>query len=180
MHSQINFGYPWLINNGHLILGLFFALLALLTWRFRWHKSAFVLGLIALWGLSAGVMVRFGFDMNGRATMPTAAFLPSGSGKVLDIGAGTGRSTLMVLENRPNTTVTALDLFGESYVEHFGKAASGGSEVDEGRARLMSNLRAAGLEQRVTVQPGDMKHMPLPDQSFDAIVSAFAIDHLGQ
>jgi hypothetical protein len=41
------------------------------------------------------------------------------------MGAGAGRSSLMVLEARPQTTVVALDLFGESYQEHFGSRQSG-------------------------------------------------------
>src|ERR1700722_10542476 len=126
MHSQINFGYPWLINYGHLLLaGCLLAAFAL-GWVFHWRRIVLVvLALVGVWALAAGIMVRFGFDMNGRATMPTAAFLRSGEGRVLDMGAGTGRSTLMVLESRPRTTVVALDLFGESYEEHFGKPPSG-------------------------------------------------------
>jgi len=179
MHSQINFGYPWAINYGHLILSAcLFAILAL-GWVRKWRKPVLVLfGLAAVWALSAGIMVRFGFNMNGRATLPTAAFLGAGTGKVLDMGAGTGRSTLMVLEARPQATVVALDLFGESYEEHFGKPQAGGSTVDQGRAALLRNLRAAGAEPRATIQPGDMRHMPLESGSFDAIVSAYAIDHL--
>jgi ubiquinone/menaquinone biosynthesis C-methylase UbiE len=130
--------------------------------------------------LTAGALVRFGFDMNGRATLPTARFLPSGAGRVLDMGAGTGRSTLMVLEARPQATVVALDLFGESYEEHFGKPQTGQSATSEGRDALLANLRAAGVEQRATIQPGDMRHMPLETASFDAIVSAYAIDHLNR
>ena len=179
MHSQINFGYPWLINYGHLILGMVFALIFGSGWYFGWNKFVLAfLGIIAAWALSAGVMVRFGFDMNGRATMPTDAFLRSGSGRVLDMGAGTGRSTLMVLESRPKTTVVALDLFGESYEEHFGKSDGEKSTVDQGRAALMRNLQAAGVEQRVTIQPGDMRHMPVESGAFDGVVSAYAIDHL--
>ncbi|MGA2134336.1 MAG: class I SAM-dependent methyltransferase [Bryobacteraceae bacterium] len=181
MHSQINFGYPWPIDYGHLILAaVLFALLAL-AWFRHWRKPVLiVIGVAFLWAFSAGIMVRFGFDMNGRATLPTQSFLPSGAGRVLDMGAGTGRSTLMVLESRPHTTVVALDLFGASYEEHFGKSASGASTIDQGRAALMRNLAAAGVADRVTIQPGDMRHMPLESNSFDAIVSAYAIDHLNR
>jgi len=180
MHSQINFGYPWQISYAHLILAAILLALFALGWKLHWRKFALaLLGAAALWALAAGIIVRFGIDLNGRATMPTAAFLPSGEGRVLDMGAGTGRSTLMVLESRPRTTVVALDLFGESYEGHFGPPPPGQSTLDEGRAALLRNMRAAGVEQRVTIQPGDMRHMPLESNSFDAIVSAYAIDHLG-
>ena len=179
MHSQINFGYPWPINYGHLILaGCLLAIFGL-GWARRWSKAVLsLLGLAAVWALTAWMVVRFGVNMNGRATLPTAEFLRSGAGKVLDMGAGTGRSTLMVLEARQQATVVALDLFGESYEEHFGKPRGGESTVDQGRAALIRNLRAAGVERRATVQAGDMRDMPLESASFDAIVSAYAIDHL--
>jgi ubiquinone/menaquinone biosynthesis C-methylase UbiE len=93
------------------------------------------------------------------------------------MGAGTGRSTLMVLEARPQSNVVALDSFSDSYAAHFGDQGSGPLEA-QGRARLLANMRAAGVEQRVTVVPGDMRHMPLASDSFDAAVSAYAIDHL--
>ena len=179
MHSQINFGYPWLISYGHLILaGLVLAILGVGRFR-KWPAAAMAMfGLAAVWALTAWIMVRFGFDLNGRASMPTQAFLESGGGKVLDMGAGTGRSTLMVLEARPRATVVALDLFGESYEQHFGKPPNGESAIDQGRGALVRNLRAAGVEQRASIQPGDMRHMPLESASFDGIVSAYAIDHL--
>jgi ubiquinone/menaquinone biosynthesis C-methylase UbiE len=178
MHSQINFGYPWAINYGHLILATPFLALFCLGLIFRWRKPIMaVLGLVALWALAAFVLVRFGFDMNGRAPLPTQAFLRSGTGKVLDMGAGTGRSTLMVLEARPQATVVALDSFTDSYVAHFGDQGTG-PVADQGRARLLANMRAAGVDRRVSVVAGDMRSMPLPSGSFDAAVSAFAIDHL--
>jgi ubiquinone/menaquinone biosynthesis C-methylase UbiE len=89
------------------------------------------------------------------------------------MGAGTGRSTLMVLESRPQTHVVALDLFGDSYRAHFGKG-------DNGEQRLRDNLRAAGVDTRATIQAGDMKSLPFEAATFDAIVSSYAIDHLGR
>ncbi len=179
MHSQINFGYPWPISYAHLILAAVLLAILGLGWIFHWRKPVLVLlGLASIWALAAWTIVRFGIDINGRARLPTQAFLPSGAGKVLDMGAGTGRSTLMVLEARPRATVVALDLFGESYEQHFGQPPAGESTVDQGRTALMRNLHAARVEQRATIQPGDMCHMPLDSDSFDAVVSAYAIDHL--
>jgi hypothetical protein len=89
---------------------------------------------LTVWSFSAFLVARFGLDVNGRLPLPTQTFLASGQGRVLDIGAGTGRSSLMVLEARPQTTVVALDLFGESYQEHFGSRQSG-------QERLLANLR---------------------------------------
>jgi ubiquinone/menaquinone biosynthesis C-methylase UbiE len=168
------------VNYGHLVAAAVTLAVFGLGWIRKWNKALLtVLGLVTFWALAAFVMVRFGFDMNGRATLPTEAFLRPGTGKVLDMGAGTGRSTLMVLEARPQSTVVALDSFGESYVEHFG-APKGETVLDEGRERLRDNLRAAGVDGRCTIQPGDMREMPLEAGTFDAIVSAYAIDHLNR
>jgi len=123
-------------------------------------------------------VVRFGLDINGRLPLPTPSFLASGSGKVLDMGAGSGRSSIMVLEGRPRTTVVALDKFGTEYVRHFGAGESGEEVIDVGRRRLLANFRAAGVEQRASIQPGDMRKLPFDAATFDAVVSTYAIDHL--
>jgi len=133
----------------------------------------FLLGALALWSTAAFVAVRFVININGRASLPTETFLASGSGRVLDMGAGTGRSSIMVLEARPQATLVALDLFGDSYKRHFG------SEVNP-EAKLMSNLKAAGVEQRASIQAGDMRKLPFESAVFDAIVSSYAIDHLNR
>ena len=170
-----------MISYGHLVLAAGIAALFGAGWFFHWRRMVLaILGLLLLWSLAAGLIVRFVIDINGRASMPTRAFLPSGGGRVLDMGAGTGRSTLMVLEARPQTTVVALDLFGESYEGHFGKTDDAASTLDQGRAALMRNMRAAGVADRVTIQPGDMRHMPVESESFDGVVSAYAIDHLNR
>jgi ubiquinone/menaquinone biosynthesis C-methylase UbiE len=124
-----------------------------------------------IWSVAAFAVARFALDVNGRSPLPTERFLASGEGRVLDMGAGTGRSSIMVLEARPKATLVALDLFGESYKHHFGTQ-------QDGEARLLSNLRAAGVENRATIQAGDMRKLPFEAAAFDGIVSAFAIDHL--
>ncbi|MDQ6698618.1 MAG: class I SAM-dependent methyltransferase [Acidobacteriota bacterium] len=128
---------------------------------------------IAVWSVAALVAARFVLNINGRAALPTQNFLRSGAGRVLDMGAGTGRSSIMVLEARPQTTLVALDLFGESYERHFGTGTSP-------QERLLANLKAAGVEKRVTIQSGDMRELPFGPAAFDAIVSAYAVDHLNR
>ena len=181
MHSHIDFGYPWWLSYGHLPVAAVGGLLVLLALARKWPKGwVGLFGFVTLWAAAGFLIMRFGMDINGRATLPTQAFLSSGSGKVLDMGAGTGRSTLMVLEARPAATVVALDQFGASYTQHFGTAGDQKSVIEEGTEKLMANLRAAGVDRRATVQAGDMREMPLASNSFDAVVSAYAIDHLNE
>jgi SAM-dependent methyltransferase len=132
-----------------------------------------IVGGVALWSVAAFLVARFVLNINGRASLPTENFLHAGAGRVLDMGAGTGRSSIMVLEARPRATLVALDLFGQSYEQHFGT----GRSPEE---RLHVNLKAAGVESRATIQTGDMRKLPFEPSTFDAIVSSYAIDHLNR
>ena len=174
MSSQINFGYPWYLSYGQLAI----TAVALPFWLFgrarKWSKASMILiGAVTLWSAAAFLVARFGLDVNGRLALPTQRFLASGAGRVLDMGAGTGRSSLMVLEARPQTTVVALDLFAKSFEQHFGPGQSG-------QERLLSNLRAAGLDHRAAIQTGDMRQLPFEAATFDGVVSTYAIDHLNR
>ena len=170
--AHLNFGYPWWISYGHLPLVVGAVSILLLGYRRKWSKwPMLLLALLVLWSGAAFLVARFVLDINGRASLPTQNFLPSGVGRVLDIGAGTGRSSIMVLESRPRATLVALDLFADSFEQHFGRGESP-------QQRLLANLKAAGVEQRATIQSGDMRELPFNPASFDAVVSAYAIDHL--
>jgi ubiquinone/menaquinone biosynthesis C-methylase UbiE len=172
--ANFNFGYPWWLSYGHLVVAAaLFAVLFIGFW-FKWSKwPMLLLGVLALWAGAAFVVVRFVIDINGRPALPTESFLRSGTGRVLDMGAGTGRSSIMVLQSRPQTTLVALDLFGESFDQHFGHS-------DTPQQRLLNNLKAAGVDQRATIQTADMRKLPFQPAEFDAIVSAYAIDHLNR
>jgi ubiquinone/menaquinone biosynthesis C-methylase UbiE len=137
------------------------------------HKSAAITTQARSRSGAALLVERFVIDINGRAALPTQAFLRSGVGRVLDIGAGTGRSSIMVLQSRPQATLVALDLFGESFQQHFGRG-------ETPQQRLLANLKAAEVEQRATIATADMRKLPFEPAAFDAIVSAYAIDHLNR
>lgn len=171
--NQIDFGYPWWLNFGHLTI-FFPSLLAMAAgWRRRWPRWAMAaLGLAAVWS-GAGFFIVRSLGANRAGELPTQNFLRSGKGRVLDLGAGTGRSSIMVLQSRPETTLVALDLFGDSFSAHFGNK-------QDPKERLQRNLAAAGMEDRTSIVTSDMRKTPFEDRSFDAAVSAFAIDHLGR
>ena len=174
MHSHIDFAYPWYLSYGHLLLATTGLALCTLIWFLKWSRLALIpVAAFTLWAASASVMVFTGLNLNTPMELPTSNFLKSGTpAKVLDMGAGTGRSTIMVLDNRPKTTVVALDLFTEQYEMHFGKL--------NGQEKLLANLKAAGVDERATIQQGDMRKLPFPDATFDGIVSSYAIDHLAR
>lgn len=172
--AGIDFGYPFWLNYGHLCVTA--AAGAALVAAF-WFGSpiALRLGLAALvvWAVVSATIAHVGIAPTRVPSLPTGAFLVSGGGRVLDVGAGTGRSSLMVLTARPRASVVASDLFSSSFERHFG---------DERRPidRLRRNLEAAGVSDRATIEVADMRALPFTDATFDAVVSAYAMDHIGR
>jgi ubiquinone/menaquinone biosynthesis C-methylase UbiE len=172
--GQLDFGYPWWLSYGHLALLAVFAAALLFGYTRKWSRwPMIVLGALTLWSATAFLLIHFGLDVNGRANLPTQSFLRSGTGRVLDLGAGTGRSSIMVLTARPRATLVASDLFGDSFDRHFGPGESP-------QQRLLRNLKAAGVDQRVSIVTADMRKLPFEAGSFDAIVSCYALDHLNR
>jgi len=171
--ASIDFAYPWWLSYGHLVV-LLPALAGLAVGRVRkWGRWAMIsLGLLAVW--AAGSMFVMGaVGLNRPPKLLTENFLRSGKGRVLDIGAGTGRSSIMVLTARPEATLVASDLFADSFDHHFGHH---GRPQD----RLMQNLKAAGVDQRTTIETADMLKLPFEAASFDGVISAYAIDHVNR
>jgi SAM-dependent methyltransferase len=165
----LDFGYGHLWTHGHL--GLALAFLAgsagLSAAGGPAWAAALLLGL-ALWAFAAFLVVRFLFRMNEPLRLPTPDFLRGGSGRVLDLGCGSGRTSIMVATARPAASVVALDDFSAEYIS------------GHGEARLARNLEAAGVRDRVHIERGDMRALPFDEARFDAAVSSYAIDHLGE
>jgi ubiquinone/menaquinone biosynthesis C-methylase UbiE len=172
--GAIDFGYPWWLSYGHLVPAAVAGALLYLGYRRRWPRWPMILcGAIALWAVAAFGVARFALGVAGRASLPTESFLRAGAGRVLDIGAGTGRSSIMVLEARPKATLVAVDLFAQSFERHFGPGESP-------QQRLLANLKTAGVDGRASIETADMRKLPFEPASFDAAVSAYAVDHLNR
>ncbi len=167
--SSYDFGYAWPWTLGHLLAAAIFAALGLIAWRLvRARRVAVFFGALTAWALAGSAIVNVALRLSLPLALPTEAFLRAGEGRVVDLGAGSGRATVMVLLARPHATVVALDIFSDRY------GIDGNTPV-----RLRANATAAGAAARLEVQTGDMRAMPLASASFDGAVSAYAIDHLG-
>ena len=166
-----DFGYPWPLTWIHLVplvLGLGAALLGL---RLKWRRWAIALSaVVGVWGAVGLVLTHTMMGgLNAPQRLPSDRFLASGQGRVLDVGAGSGRALIGLLLARPRATGTALDI----YTGFFGVA-------DNTPERMMRNARIAGVADRADTITADATKMPLADASYDAAISTYAIDHMGR
>ena len=117
---KYDFNYAWPWTYGHLIAAIVFAGLAALAYWLNWTRLTILAGVLSIWGLCGAYIIHGPLRFSRPVALPTERFLPTGSGRVLDAGAGSGRSTLMVLLSRPAAKVVALDRFTGYYgiVDH--------------------------------------------------------------
>jgi SAM-dependent methyltransferase len=165
---KYDFGYTWYIGYGLAIpLALAASVVGLALWR-GWPRWVMVIGgIVSTWALVGLFLINIGWGINKPMDLPTTRFLASGSGRVLDAGAGSGRAAIGVLLARPRTRVTGLDLYAGYY-----------GIDDNTPERFMKNAQIAGVADRADTRTGDMRDMPFHDGEFDAVISSYAIDHL--
>jgi SAM-dependent methyltransferase len=162
-----DFGYSWPVVWGQLIpIALFGGLAGLglwLSWR-RWLVIAF--SVPALWATFSLVTIH-AFGINTPQPLPTERFLASGSGRVVDVGAGSGRAAVGLLLARPRVTVTGVDIYSGYY-----------GIDDNTPERFMVNARIAGVADRAKAVVGDARQLPLATGEYDGVISSYAIDHI--
>lgn len=164
--GTIDFGYHWIWTYGHLIAAAAFAATAIAS--AEWGGPAWVgfsAGALGAWAFAGFIVMRFVVRMGELAPLPSPDFA-RGAARVLDLGCGAGRTSVIVARERPEARVVALDNFSADYIDAHG----------EENTRV--NFRAAGVDDRVEIQSGDMRQIPFPDATFDGVVSSAAIDHL--
>jgi SAM-dependent methyltransferase len=166
--NTYEFGYSWAIGYGLTIpLAVAGALAGIAVWR-AWPRWILVVaGLVMAWAFVGLFLVNVTFGINRPMTLPTERFLTSGRGRVLDVGAGSGRAAVGVLLARAGTTVTGIDLY-QGYMGIEGNTPE----------RFMTNARIAGAADRADAIRGDARELPFGDASYDAVVSSYVIDHL--
>ena len=164
--TRYDFGYTWIVRYSMLIpVAVGASVAAVAAWR-RWSAWLIVpAALVTLWGLAAVAILNM--LLNAPMSLPTEHFLASGSGRVLDVGAGSGRAAIGVLLARAGTTAVGVDIYSGTW----------GIESNTPE-RFMRNARIAGVAERASARVGDMRDLPFPDGEFDAVVSSYAIDHL--
>jgi SAM-dependent methyltransferase len=99
-------------------------------------------------------------------TLPWVNLFKEGSARILDAGCGAGRTTV-ALSKIYSGKIIAFDLFNSDYID-------GG-----GNTLLERNLKLVGITGQVEIVQGEITNTSFQEGSFDAVVSSFMIDHLG-
>jgi len=89
-----------------------------------------------------------------------------GDETVLDVGCGHGLLLIGAAKQLPRGRALGIDLW---------------SQVDQGdnsRDATLQNARIEGVEDRIEVHDGDMRKLPFPDASVDAVVANLAIHNI--
>jgi len=163
-----NFGYSWWIAWGHLVPIVLFGGLAILGWRSRRRRwLAVACSVLAVWGIAGLPLTHAVIRINLPLQPPAERFLSSGTGRVVDVGAGSGRATVGLLLARRGVTVTAVDIYKGYY-----------GIDDNTPERLMANAHIAGVGGRADAKVGDARELPLESGAYDGVISVAAIDHL--
>jgi arsenite methyltransferase len=89
-----------------------------------------------------------------------------GDEAVLDMGCGRGAVLLTVADLIPRGKAVGLDLWK--------KVDQSGNDM----AATQANAEAEGVADRVELLTGDMRDMPLPNSSFDIVLSSLAIHNI--
>jgi SAM-dependent methyltransferase len=166
--AKFDFGWAPAWTHGPWIASLVLAAtaVALQVAAPAWWPAAMAAMLLAAAFFAGGLITRSA-GRHEQALLPAVDLLSGNDSLVLDAGCGAGRTTIALARAFKKTRIVALDRFDAEYIE-------GG-----GRLLLEHNLQLAKLSGRVTIARGDLTALPFDDRSFDAAVSAHAIDHLG-
>ena len=164
--ARVDFGFSWFWTYGHLLPAAALTTAAIASAQTGGPGWLTVgLGVIAIWAFAGFLVTRFVVRMNELGPLPSPDFA-TGTAHVLDLGCGSGRTSIIVAQARPESRITALDDFSADYID------------GHGEANTRADFLAAGVADRVEIRSGDMRRLPFPDASFDGVVSSAAIDHL--
>jgi len=151
-----------------VIVGIVVYVTAIPSWpdaRAILSALAFFAGICIL--VKAGLMVWWSkcAKLRERERLIDALEL-SGSEKVLDVGCGRGLLLNGAARRLPNGKAFGIDLW------------RGADLSSNGPEAALANAKAENVADRVEIQTADMRDLPFPDGSMDAVISSLAIHNV--
>jgi ubiquinone/menaquinone biosynthesis C-methylase UbiE len=101
-------------------------------------------------------------------TLSFVDLLSSENDLILDAGSGSGRTIIALSRVMKNSSIVALDRFDSDYIEN------------GGRSLLERNIKIAGIADKVDIVPGDITELQFKENTFNAAISTYMMDHLGK
>ena len=150
-----------------IILGIIFSRVTILSpiltallrsWGIWAGGSMLITSLLMVWSSKAG-------KLRKRAMLIESLRL-KGNETVLDVGCGRGLLLNEAAKHLPNGKAIGVDLWQ--------KMDQSGNKPEV----TWQNARAEGVAERVEIKTGDMRELPLPDASVDAVVASLSIHNI--
>jgi SAM-dependent methyltransferase len=126
-----------------------------------------ILFLIALQLFMGDIAIRFISRMSSELVLPYVDLLKSDMDIILDAGCGSGRTSIAVSKIMKGGRIVAVDRFDADYI------AGGGKKL------LERNLKIAKISDKVDIRSQDITALKFADNTFDAAISSYMLDHLG-
>jgi SAM-dependent methyltransferase len=126
-----------------------------------------ILFLVALQLFMGDLALRFIYRMDSELVLPYVDLLSSDRDLILDAGCGSGRTSIAIEKIMKNGRIVAVDKFDADYIEEGGKKL------------LERNLKTANIRDKVDIETQDITGLKFGDGKFDAAVSSYMFDHLG-
>lgn len=173
MKKQAAYGIdaPFLVRNLFFFAGVAASLAILSFWIDRplWFWFAFLYTI----GSAAALFICGCWMLYGtRIAKPKAVsrlldeLQLKGDERVLDLGCGRGLLLIEAAKRLPSGNACGVDLW-------LSKDQSG-NRIETTR----ENARIEGVEDRIAIQTADLRSLPFPDETFDAVVSSLAIHNI--
>ena len=165
--NKYDFGWSLAWMNGYWIVGTIILVIAL--WLLVNLSLLQILGIFLLMislNLFGGNYIWRKSKSLDYLTLPYVNLLSSDKDYVLDACCGSGRTTIALSKVIRNGHIVALDRFDASYIK------------EGGRQLLENNLKIAKIEDKVDIVKGDITKLNFEDNTFDAIISSYALDHI--
>jgi len=165
--STFDYGWSQTWLNAYWVAGTILFLFSVLCYYYfpQIPVLAFLIFIFSILMFLGSSVIRASKNTD-QLTLPYVNFFGKDATKILDAGCGAGRTTIS-LASIYDGTITALDRFDSDYIE-------GG-----GNTKLERNIELAGIVGRVKIVKADITQTSFAENTFDAAISTYMIDHLG-